>query len=743
MSEQRTLPAFAVDNVKDFSIPREVHGFPLGQTALTQLLENCPVVITDPTAEADSLPFNDATEGFGLPSDFRLRQVTSAHQRSFDMVSDTVDLQWQDEYGNSYGALSVKGGNFSKPGILEHETAADRYIAYGLQESSIISRVLQASKVLRSRGISTEHVIGICEPAQYPWPTIDGLTDASEFISLPEYKQRVINKHWRELPKPDRTTDKLIELNNIFKDTAYFMSLRATDSAYRVADMITDDAKKETFDYINKNLLADGEERLDPANLADYHRYLRDFFAPAAGHNLARLHTDLIHGFTHAGNMTALGGLVDLDSVKGVGLGLGDQPVTDGDRIGDLIGVLASINSVNRIDSYILDEKTLTFKTNFEALHSFLESYVNETIRLAPLSAEAELFAAERLTLLLPALEASHNLILREFAEELRTASTESLISLNDYLAPEEQQDRMLNALAEAYRDQDLRGELTEALDESISLFAYFITTDHVSEVDEADKSGQPFDVFSAFMDTFDRQLSELHDEMHRTIMPTIFDYALDHLVASADSEPASMHALSAEVRKEIWQHALNDTALLRTATKIISKQYLLERRTQISEAADYIRPEPFLGMEHTYTELNPSLTDGRYWRTTSAAPLEQVVKELAAQQADVEVCNLTVDIGKSTSVPLTDNCQLLEVVTDGETSGYTTSFGHSDVQSIDFDFEVKPSYILLVELDSNGQRHYTLFDNNASFDDEEEKGLAADRFLQLQEQVHSDLRLF
>lgn len=348
--------AFVVEAIKDEQLPTEIPGFTPGAAFISRLLEQCPSVITPPGNSQDTLPFSVADPYANAHTDdIDLVQLTSRHQRSFELRHPELGHPWHDEFGHTYSSISLKGNNFSAPSILETATATDRLIAYGLQESSVIRRVLRVSRLLRSKGIGTEYLLGLAEPKEYPWPVIDDMGYV-EPLPLPEYKRRLVEQYWKQLPKAERTAEAWVELSSKFESMTFYVSARAMDTSYRLDDVVKSrSVQKSVFAYADGHLLADNDEKIGDG-FESLAKYLKLVFIPRASANLARLHSlSLAHRYPNGMNVTALGSIVDLDSVHGEPLDLGDEPITASDLARDLLTLLADLNKAKR-QTVLFDE---------------------------------------------------------------------------------------------------------------------------------------------------------------------------------------------------------------------------------------------------------------------------------------------------------------------------------------------------------------------------------------------------
>ena len=341
-----TVEAYPITAIKEKAVPWEIPECPLSSEARRLLLAECPIIVdmtaVDPRLADDhaAFSFTPPREVSGYdPEAVSLRQPSGAHNRSFELQGEAFTEPWNDEHGNYYRAFTLKGNNFSNPGVMEHPTAIDQYVAWGLQESKIIERVLRVSEVLRERGVSTEYIVGLAEPQAYPFAQLDRNVAAYEMLPLAEYRRRIVQNYWQKLPEEQQTFDGLVDIQSKFNDMTFYISMRATDTAYRLGDIMKGSVarRREVFDEINSKWLRQGDEPLSSTSMGDINRYVQRYLAPSLAKNLARMHVDLAHGFLHDFNITALGGIVDVDSVHGESLGFDDEPITDIDRAQDVL----------------------------------------------------------------------------------------------------------------------------------------------------------------------------------------------------------------------------------------------------------------------------------------------------------------------------------------------------------------------------------------------------------------------
>lgn len=267
-----------------------------------------------------------------LPDKLSLGQVSPVHVRSYQIrlgkLAHDGEFQqtalWQDNYGNKFTNLSLKGNNFSRQEIIESWTAPSGYMLYGLMEDDALLRVLRSSRLLREAGVDTEWPVRIVEPKQ--------LMFGSERVSQLEYKKRLVEQVLADAEDFEEASKIARAVTNM----SFFVVTRAMKIADRPADFLEDDTAEavqkrlnRVFSIYNQTNQADSDYRiLNPDSIDDRSYYAEQLLPKLLARNLAKLHNaGLAHCFPVLGNVSALGGLVDLDSVIGESLELDDAPV--------------------------------------------------------------------------------------------------------------------------------------------------------------------------------------------------------------------------------------------------------------------------------------------------------------------------------------------------------------------------------------------------------------------------------
>jgi hypothetical protein len=709
---QRSLESYVIDSVKDQELPRDIPGLPLTPELLNSLLSNIPAVLADPAQEQPSLPYNDTTPDIDPESLlFTLKQPSSSHKRSFELTSHGARNPWNDEYGNRYGAMTIKGNNFSNPSIHEHPTASEGYIAWGLQESAIIERVLRASDVMRQRGISTEYIVGLSEPKSYPWPTIEPGVDATENIPLREYKRRLIDNYWKALPGNERSVDTLADLHEKFETMTFYNSVRATDTAYRLSDlMYSKDVRQEVFELINKEYLPDHSAPLDPTSKDDQLRYLNEYFVPSVARNLARLHPGLAHGFANSLNLTALGGIVDLDSVHGEPLGLDDDPVTPSEQAMDVIGVLESISkaTVNCLASNEQAQVSLRLFVT-EYIKEAATRFDNKNEAVKSLGSLVTQFCAEADTMYRNSPQAFLSSLsgAKSFwasAPEFMQNTYDAYVLDDDQPAIDKIDQLALQAqITEAFRDPGIERRMRSALLHDIAVHADCAVTECLNELNGDDN----FDVADFMLDNLTGQ--------GKYFAKMVTDYyrndCLMELITFLAAQSTFREAAS-DNDKEYLEFVLASVASRYRAEIDIASRDMFVRllptiKNEFSKAATYEQPNRLIEDSSSY--MQTGLNEKHFYHHTDEVSLQAVEAAAAKQGFVIKPIALEKMTNSITLGRMTENGVITEILSNATFGGSSYSIGSSDVK-IEIDYETVPEYIAVVERVTSGETEIYLY---------------------------------
>lgn len=261
--------------------------------------------------------------------------------------------------GNYYSAITTKGNEFSN--IHAQVTSLNQgFRVYGLQDGLDLQRVIRASQVMQANGIETEAVLRIRSLPSF------FIKEDRKMKEVPEdeLKTYLISKIRKEVEKTysqenisfiEDTYQATFEerLNEVLKPMHFFVTDRAHQVAERLVDFTVPTDTKEyremfqgIFDYVNQtNVLKQQDGKLaviphiwDAEADEDIEAYLTNELPTRMAKNIGRMHKiGLAHGFLTFHNVSAVGSIVDLDSVKGKALGITiEDPATKTEKIEDI-----------------------------------------------------------------------------------------------------------------------------------------------------------------------------------------------------------------------------------------------------------------------------------------------------------------------------------------------------------------------------------------------------------------------
>lgn len=697
-----TIEGFRVQAVKGEVLPDEVRGLPLGREALRTIMFKVPIVVSDPSAELDST--DSVVDDLQLElGQYELSQPSEMHKRSF--VVDHPDFQqtWQDEFGNQYSAISTKGNNFSQPGLHEHPTAAEGVIPFGLQESSIIERVLKASQFLRSKGISTEYIFGVTEPKEFPWPGDTDQDEKSEILSLEEYKRRIVMDYWTKLEPEKKTIEALGELHRQFEEMTFFVTFRATDSPYRLSDMRNEEVRRAVFEYANEKIIGTDNTPYDPDDPYEVVRYNDEIVAPRLGKNMARLHfAGLAHKFPHTGNITALGGIVDLDSVYGEPLGLGNDKIDFNNMAYDMDFFISSSCSAFMPRS----EKTRVIGT----MNAFMNSYADEIKQLSQTTDEARRHMAGVLYMMDLYADNNSNEHEKEVAESVlqvaarrfcdeyldvdfntRAATLRAMVDkAGDYYADEwnysDAKDRVLRVLSE------LKNEImTETLGEATSAY---------QEGVEFNAVGHLIKYVNSYTEQRELMIAEILDPY---IKETVAKYRAEHQTpAELDKIDAALFELAEERLYEAYNYLLDDYG-----KGLLNERILPQLRNEVGKILKISVPENILSSRENSQLLEIDTVRSSYI-LASEIQLEDLLEDIG--DVDIEQAVLEVD-ELETVLEASEGYRIDQIVMDSYFCTWHVN-NNNGRMSIDGGFAEDPSYVLVVESNNSGDRKLRMLKN-------------------------------
>ncbi len=314
---------------------------------------------------------------------YPIDQISGLHARSYELGdAQRVTAVWQDRHGNRFTSLSYKGCNFKAPGIMRSLTAPSGFIPHGLQEDDALLRIVKSSRILREGGIPTEWIVAITEPSKLPYE--------GELVDQREYKRRFTEKilgSW--------AFEEAAEVATAIEPMTFYVTTRCMEINDRPFDFLEDSSPEDVqlrlhkiFTVYNLTHRKDPEfVELDAGNEAHCQYYFTTLLPILQGRNLARLHNiGLVHKFPVPGNVTALGGIIDLDSIHGEPLGIGDPAIVFQDIAQDMAMVfeksdrsyIAILRHMHVVTGWPTED---AHETLYQMQRNFLQAYQDHSSR--------------------------------------------------------------------------------------------------------------------------------------------------------------------------------------------------------------------------------------------------------------------------------------------------------------------------------------------------------------------------
>lgn len=329
----------------------------------------------------------------------QLVQIAPDQKRTFELrYGENGKIIFADEHGNLYSCLTEKGNKSTIIHVGLESGSPSGFTIWGLQDSDSIRRAVRAGEVARANNIDTEIILKVMEPDKIPYH--------GKNLTAEELKNQLVREAWEKADPNKKYRRKnapsagdLAKLSLAFEGMQFLITLRGMQIPERLID--TEFATRETFNQMVwsaiwfYNLKESMKQRkdddkfspLNPESKDDIEEYFGRILPSRIAVNYARLHNaGLVHIHPHLGNISLVGSIYDLDSVKGEPLGLGDQPITDDDTIQDvhrllygywggriangLINHIGFLSDVHEISSNVL------FKERAEV--NFISRYILE-----------------------------------------------------------------------------------------------------------------------------------------------------------------------------------------------------------------------------------------------------------------------------------------------------------------------------------------------------------------------------
>lgn len=324
----------------------------------------------------------------------RLIRVSPIHGRSYELpIDNTRNVFWADEYGNVFSVLTTKGNNLENPTLLTQYPTPSGYAVYGLQDSESMVRILRASEILRANNVDTEAIVKVIEPTELPF--------GDKLIPLEDVKAQLLIKTWEQSDANEEAPSKedVASISLALDNMTFFITVRALQVAERLQDL-TQSEKNEDFEqmmnrvfiYVNQyeQLRRKKDASYEPKqfkanNGQDITEYFGDYLPRKLGANFGKMHKlKLVHFFPHPGNISASGGIYDLDSIRGEVLDCGDEKVTEANIGDDIVKLMNGVD--HRSDGLLFTLENLQKKgfvdkdpmIKFRLMSAFFKEYINQ-----------------------------------------------------------------------------------------------------------------------------------------------------------------------------------------------------------------------------------------------------------------------------------------------------------------------------------------------------------------------------
>lgn len=270
-----------------------------------------------------------------------LRRISTNHGRSYELQTGEREpgILFADKYGNVYASINLKGNNLAEPWLELSHSLPGNIRVQGLQQDDAIGRVIAASRLLRANKVDTEWILKAIVPQELP---LNGRT-----VTIPEFKDKIGS--W-DAPNA----------RHAFKKTRPVITVRAMKTSIRLEDLYNNDT------YVRKALRTVNTLRaLKGESGISVNDYLANYLPQNLGRNLGTLHRlGLFHNYLTSHNITATGGIVDLDSIHG--LPLGDTKTTQKKMESDVDMTTRALRCLAYMDPTVSSQEIeTTFFSNY------------------------------------------------------------------------------------------------------------------------------------------------------------------------------------------------------------------------------------------------------------------------------------------------------------------------------------------------------------------------------------------
>lgn len=285
----------------------------------------------------------------GIGRRYGFERVSQIHGRSVIDTQNRVFTRelYADSFGNALGAYSIKGAGSTpltaKPSSLEPTGVR----VDGLFDSDLFTRCRAASQVLRSAGVMSEVPIMTARPRHYhdgdqerdlrhiqhvaysrglvEWGAMPG---GGKLALMPGRKERITHREAFEMGDALTTFKPGVMYRAMATNTRIFDLVAFEDKGVKQAELEFAIIARQA-NNLGDLTVKDEIDALDPERPFDQATYAHVLLPNIVGEYVARMHNaGVAHRYLHPGNITLAGEIVDLDSVVGASLGLGDEEPT-------------------------------------------------------------------------------------------------------------------------------------------------------------------------------------------------------------------------------------------------------------------------------------------------------------------------------------------------------------------------------------------------------------------------------
>jgi hypothetical protein len=303
-----------------------------------------------------------ASETYERVRDMDNIEVTIMPHHGRDM--DMWYVYREDEQGNIYMSVDIKGGGYAKageiPGSVGVSVPGKEYSGRaGLVDERAALVEKEAAEFFLKNGIRTE--------------AVDFLIRLKEIV-VQDPKSRKLRKL---SIKEARKEGYVPESNSKGEQFNPVLMVRALGVNYRVFDLQQAGPEefrnmlKETFKYLNFSLKLKGKDKFSMETTGENLVKYLEWYGRTMGENVARMHNlGAAHNMLQQKNLTLDARIVDLPTVTGV-LSGHEAPVK---------AKVADLKSIHSVLNYRLPEHLhLSEKQNQHLIDSFRDAYVNES----------------------------------------------------------------------------------------------------------------------------------------------------------------------------------------------------------------------------------------------------------------------------------------------------------------------------------------------------------------------------